>query len=276
MPLKSHLRMIGLAVLAAVGFWSLASIVVRAQDPDPGQIELGARLFVENCAVCHGDNGQGRVGATLAKNWPSIRPDLTIRTTIENGISGSPMPAWGQVNGGPLSAAEMEALVAYILSWETGGPRDIPATPTYAPRPEITPLPDVSGDPNRGAELFDQNCAVCHGANGEGRIGATLAKNFSSIRPDLTVKTTIANGVQGSAMPAWSQANGGPLSEQNLDDLTVFILTLPDSQAAQEQPTAQSPKAQSVLSGWGGVIVGVALLAIIVAIILGMQRRKSE
>lgn len=265
----SRLRMIGLAVLAALGLWSLASIVVRAQDPDPVQIELGARLFMENCAVCHGDNGQGRVGATLAKNWPSIRPDLTIRTTIENGISGSPMPAWGQVNGGPLSAAEVDALVAYILSWETGGPRDIPATPTYAPRPAITPLSDVSGDPNRGAELFDQNCAVCHGANGEGRIGATLAKNFPSIRPDLTVKTIIANGVQGSAMPAWSQANGGPLSEQNLDDLTVFILTLPAIEVAQEQPAVQPAPAQSWLSGWGGVIVGVALLAIIVAIVLG-------
>jgi cytochrome c oxidase cbb3-type subunit 3 len=276
MPTLSRLRTLSLAVLVALGFWLLASSAVQAQEPDPEQIELGARLYAENCAVCHGDDGQGRVGATLAKNWPSIRPDATIRTTIENGISGSPMPPWGQSNGGPLSPAEVDALVAYILTWETGAPRIIPATPTYVPRPQLTPPPDVSGDPNHGADLYDQNCAVCHGSNGEGRVGATLAKNFPSIRPDLTVSTTIANGVQGSAMPAWSQANGGPLSEGDIDDLTVFILTLPSTEAPQELPAEEPESALSWLSGWGGVLVAVLLLGIIVAAALLAQRRKAE
>lgn len=276
MPQMSRLRVIGLAVLAAVSFWSLASFVAYAQDPDPAQVELGARLYAENCAVCHGDDGQGRVGATLAKNWPSIRPDVTIRTTIENGIPGGPMLAWGQGNGGPLSQAEVDALVAYILTWETGGPRSIPPTPTYAPRPRLTPPPDVSGDPNRGAVLFDQNCAVCHGTNGEGRVGAVLAKNFPSIRPDLTVRQTIASGVQGSAMPAWSQANGGPLSDGDINDLTVFILTLPDTEAPQEQPAAGQETALSWLSGWGGVLLALVLVGIIIAVALLAQRRKPE
>jgi mono/diheme cytochrome c family protein len=69
--------------------------------------------------MCHGLNGEGRIGATLAKDWPSIRPDLAIKATIERGIQGSPMPAWGQANGGPLSDEEINNLVAYILTWST-------------------------------------------------------------------------------------------------------------------------------------------------------------
>jgi len=57
------------------------------------------------------------VGATLAKAWPSIRPDLRVRETIENGVPGSPMPAWSQQKGGPLSDQDMNDVVAFILSW---------------------------------------------------------------------------------------------------------------------------------------------------------------
>ena len=58
----------------------------RPDSAEPDPQELGAQLFAENCAVCHGADGQGRVGATLAKDWPSIRPDLTVKSIIETGV----------------------------------------------------------------------------------------------------------------------------------------------------------------------------------------------
>ena len=251
-----------------------AANIARAQSDE--QFELGARLYAKNCEVCHGPNGEGRVGATLAKNWPSIRPDLTVKTIIENGVPGSVMPAWGRVNGGPLSDAEIEALMVFILSWQTGGaPTFVPAM-TATSRPPITPVAFVQGDPNQGAVLFDQNCAVCHGLEGEGRIGATLAKNWPSIRPDLAVKTTIENGVSGSVMPAWSQVNGGPLNESQIDDLVAYILTLgkinPDIQSS---PTviASGGRGPSPFSGWLGVLLLVILLGVILIIAWLIQRR---
>ena len=83
-------RNIGVALLLTLVLLAAASIVARAEEPaqDP-TTELGARLYGENCAVCHGPEGQGRVGATLAKDWPSIRPDLTVKTIIANGVPGS-------------------------------------------------------------------------------------------------------------------------------------------------------------------------------------------
>lgn len=275
MPTSKHLRLVGLALLTIFAFLWLGARTVRAQDQT--QIEHGARLYAENCAVCHGENGEGRVGATLAQNWPSIRPDLRIRETVENGILGSPMIAWSQANGGPLSGEEIDALVTYILTWETGGPRYIAPTPTFAPRVLITAIPNVEGDPNRGALLFEQNCVVCHGTSGEGRVGAALAKSFASVRPDLAVKNTVSNGVSGSPMPAWSQAKGGPFSDQDVNDVTAFVLTLADSPVVVQPAVTPEPVFQPTwLSGWGGVILGALLFGLIVGFALWYQSRDSK
>ena len=196
-----------------------------AQECTQEQLDQGGKLYAENCSVCHGADGQGRVGATLAKDWPSIRPDLRVQTVIENGVSGSPMPAWSQAKGGPFNDEEIDSLVCYILSWQSGAPPAIYPTPTAMQRPVITPPPGVTGDPNAGANTYDLNCAMCHGLNGAGRVGATLAKDWPSIRPDLAIKSTIERGIQGSAMPAWSQAYGGPLAEEEINNLVAYILT---------------------------------------------------
>ena len=117
---------------------------------------------------------------------------------------------------------------------------------------------------------------MCHGLEGEGRIGATLAKNWPSARPDLAVKTTIENGVSGSVMPAWSQANGGPLNESQIDDLVAYILTLgkanPDVQSSPTVVTAGS-SGPSPFAGWLGVLLFVILLAVILIIAWLIQRR---
>jgi mono/diheme cytochrome c family protein len=251
-----------------------ATISVSAQQTDDPQLLLGAEIYAENCAICHGINGEGRVGATLAKNWPSIRPDLATSATIANGVAGTAMPAWSQANGGPLTEEEIDAVVAYILSWQTGGAPRITPGATATSRPLISPFPDIEGDPNRGAILFDQNCAVCHGPNGEGRIGATLTKNWSSIRPDLAISSTIARGVPGTAMPAWSQEHGGPLTEGDIDDIVAFVMTL--SAPSVGLTATPAPQRVSPLIGWGGVILTIFLFVLIIGVALALQRSTTK
>ena len=274
MPARNRTHFLRLAVWIVLALLAFGRTAGYAQTPEGGDAELGARLYAENCAVCHGATGEGRVGATLAKDWPSIRPDLTVRTTIANGIPGSPMPPWSQENGGPLAEAEIDALTAYILSWQTGGPRPIATLPVTT-RAAISPMPDVEGDPNHGAALYDQNCAVCHGENLEGRVGATLARNWPSIRPDLGIKNTIANGIQGTPMVAFSQANGGPLSEMEINDLVSFIVSRSGTapQAPEAAPAA-APAAPGFFSGWGGVLLAVVGFILLVGIALVAQTRR--
>jgi cytochrome c oxidase cbb3-type subunit 3 len=273
MPGLRLIRSAGWVLLLCAAILAVGYSHGRAQSGDAAQLEEGARLYAENCAVCHGPDGQGRVGATLAKDWPSIRPDLTIRATIETGIANSPMPAWGQANGGPLSEAQIESLVAYILTWGNNGPLQPLPTISYAPRPALTPPPNVQGDPNNGGVLFDQNCAVCHGANGEGRVGATLAKSWASVRPDLSIKNTISAGIENSPMPAWGQANGGPLAEAEINDLVSFILTLPVVQSGAASPTAV-PTA-GPFPGWPAALLALLAFILIVAAALWLQARSK-
>lgn len=272
--LKNSPRFMSVVLLAA-SLLAFAWLNASAQSSGDAQIVEGANLYAQNCAVCHGPNGEGRAGATLAKDWPSIRPDLTVKTIIENGVPGSVMPAWSQANGGPFSPEQIEALVLYILSWQTGGVEMITPAPTATRRPDITPIPDVEGDPNHGAVLYDQNCQMCHGPNGEGRVGAALAKNWPGIRPDLSIKTTITDGIPGSQMPAWIQSNGGPLSEAEINDLVAFILSLP-SASTPTSPETQVGEELGWLSGWAGVILFVLLLAIILAAAWLLQRKPSS
>jgi mono/diheme cytochrome c family protein len=151
------------------------------------------------------------------------------------------MPAWSQENGGPLSEAEVDAITEYILSWRADGPEFIFPTPTPITHEPIEAPPGVIGDPNRGVLLFDQNCVVCHGQDGQGRIGATIAKNWPSVRPDLRVKSTIERGVTGTAMPGWSQEFGGPLSDEDIDDLVAYLLTLSPQPGAPPSSPIPSP-----------------------------------
>ncbi len=267
-------RIVGLVLLVTLSLLTVGVWAAGAQTPTEGQLELGARLFAENCAVCHGLEGQGRVGAELAKNWPSVRPDLTVKNIIINGVPGSRMPAWGEAKGGPLNTEQVEALTAYILSWQTGGAANIIILPTPTPLPPVTPVPNVVGDTTRGAALFQQNCIMCHGEGGQGKIGKTLAKSWAGVRPDLAIQNTIQNGIPNTSMPAWGQANGGPLSDQDANDLTAYILAMPkvtQIQAPTEPP--ERPKL-SWLSGWGGILVFVILLAVVLAFAYYIQRKR--
>jgi cytochrome c oxidase cbb3-type subunit 3 len=255
------------AILFTLGLFSSAS---AQEGEDRELLEQGAQIYAENCAVCHGEDGQGRVGATLAKDWPSIRPDLRIQETIERGVAGSFMPAWGEALGGPLDQQEIEAVTRYILSWETGQPRIIFPTPTIDTRVRITPPPGVTGDPNNGARLFATNCAVCHGPDGQGRVGANLSQDWPSIRPDLRVKSVIENGVEGSVMPAWSMANGGPLDDQEIDDIVAYILTLPSSEFTPED---QEPPA-GPFTGWLAWVLFIGAFILIIAAIAYYSRQR--
>lgn len=258
-------------VIAVAGALTLATIAVAQGDP----IQQGAVLYAENCAVCHGAQGEGRVGARL-QDFPSINPKAFVKATVADGVPGSRMPAWSRARGGPLSEAEIDAIAAFIATWTTG---DITPVPTEPPRP-VTPLPTVAGvagDPTRGAQVFQQNCAVCHGAKGEGRVGANLARPFASVFPAALVKQAVTEGVRGSTMPAWAKANGGPLTEQQVDDVTAFVVSMQKTTAPTfiEPTPTPTPALSGTLTTL--IVLFVLVISIVVMAILSAQgaRRSS-
>jgi mono/diheme cytochrome c family protein len=88
----------------------------------------------------------------------------------------------------------------------------------------------------RGGFLFARNCSSCHGLTGKGPLERTALPgaplNVEENRPtapgdlaarQLRFEYTIACGRVGTLMPAWSQAQGGPLNDFQIDQLVTLI-----------------------------------------------------
>lgn len=91
--------------------------------------------------------------------------------------------------------------------------------------------------------VFKGDCASCHVDKGKGKFGAELyaascgichdAEHRAAMVPDLKVPKTkrdvafwqkwIMEGKPGTMMPAFAQAYGGPLTQEQIDSLTVYL-----------------------------------------------------
>ena len=93
--------------------------------------ELGAHLYDQNCASCHGDEGRGgQTAPTLgAKEFLSSTTDDQMQLLISGGISGTDMSAWGLEFGGALTDEQVTQLVTYLRSLEKAIAKQIDNTP---------------------------------------------------------------------------------------------------------------------------------------------------
>jgi mono/diheme cytochrome c family protein len=74
--------------------------------------------------------------------------------------------------------------------------------------------------------LYQQNCAGCHGAQGSG--GAAVGLNsqvYLAIVDDATIRRVTAEGVPGTAMPAFAQSSGGMLTDEQINAIVTGIRT---------------------------------------------------
>jgi mono/diheme cytochrome c family protein len=138
------------------------------------------------------------------------------------------MSPFGNSYGGPLDDDQINAIVAYIRSWEANPPVELP--------PEISQnLLSLSG-----AEIYANICSQCHGPNGEEGVGLSLTDPaFQQRSSDADIYTSISEGHAGSSMIGWE----GILSPEQIDALVAFIRQMKSIQptAVEEelpQPTA--------------------------------------
>jgi len=254
-----------LGLFAVLALALLAAAPTQAQGGgDPAQ---GAELYLANCQVCHGQRGEGRAGATLAAVYGGINPDEFLRDTIARGIEGTFMPAWSEANGGPLTDSQIEDLAAYIESWGTTVEPPVPLPPR--PEQNIPPVAEVNGDPNVGYSIFEVNCAVCHGEDGTGRVGANLT-HFGGIEPGAFAISTISRGVEGSLMPPFGQANGGPLTANEINDVAAYVMTL-------QGGAVYVPAGEQVgrASAWPLILALVGMVVLVLTLGIAVNRREA-
>lgn len=180
---------------------------------DPKALAIGERLFLNNCAACHGSDAKGSKGFPnlTDTDWLHGGSPEKISETLHAGRNGM-MPPMAAAVGGP---EEVRQVANYVLSLSGSGHNSILA--------------------ELGKDKFKAACATCHGADGKGMqaLGA----------PNLTDKiwlqgwgeeaiVRMINNGKVNVMPA----QAGRLTEDQIKVLTAYVWGLSrPTQTAQAQ-----------------------------------------
>lgn len=206
------------------------------------QIARGQQLFAANCAVCHGNHGQGGVGLKLdiATNRPTSEAQATQRTeyltrTLTNGRPGTFMPAWAIANGGPLNDEQIGALVAMIeygnwdqtqqvvdayqahngtppppsLAVNTGGIGGNPALATNGPIPSGVQNPTApASSAAAGTTPAGSSAPPAGGTPAAGGNGAAATSTINADEKDYAI--SLSSSTAKAGMVTFNIKNSGP------------------------------------------------------------------
>jgi mono/diheme cytochrome c family protein len=219
----------------------------------------GHRLFVLNCASCHGNSVQ----------FDGSRDEL--RAIIEQGGGHLTMPAMG----GVLSESAIAALASYVVEpatapteaaglYETncavchfaqipssesldaatevivtgGSHQTMPIWGEILTIDQLEALTDYAYEAAKGSpavaglELYREYCSVCHGDFGEGginpanpaiTIGPISTEQYLVTRDDVTIRAIINRGQPDSGMSPFGLAFGGPLDEEEVGAIVAYV-----------------------------------------------------
>ena len=182
----------------------------QALAGDSQAMGIGERLFMNNCAQCHGSDARGSKGfPNLADNdWLYGGAPEQISETIHKGRDGI-MPPMAAAVG---SASDVRDVANYVLSL-SGSPNDTQRA-------------------SRGKSKFTA-CAACHGLDGKG--------NQAMGAPNLTDQiwlhgwgeqaiVSIINNGRSNHMPAQQ----GKLTDQQIQVLTAYVWGLSNKGVAAQ------------------------------------------
>lgn len=202
--------------------------------PPPADYEFGAHIYIQRCALCHGNNGLGEgLLPLLMGDYVDTRlfgddgvPDrATVRQQIELGgilpEINDMMPPWRK----ELSAAELDAVTDFVILLAND---KVTARKLIRKSSEAIP-PSIKV----GRATFNGRCALCHGKSGEGdgKLANFITNpppfNLTLSRlPDAMLQDIITKGGEGVGrsiqMPAW----GDELNSFELNSLMQYLKTL--------------------------------------------------
>jgi len=174
---------------------------------DPQAMAIGDRLFMNNCAQCHGSDARGSKGfPNLTDNdWLHGGSHAKIQETLLNGRIGN-MPPMAAAIGTP---EDVRNLAQYVLS--------------------LSNSPHDSLKASLGKSKFGA-CAACHGGDGKGNqaLGAPNLTDDIWLHGwgENTIVSMVTNG-KVNQMPA----QAGKLTEAQLHVLASYVWGLSNNPA---------------------------------------------
>ncbi|MCO4236588.1 cytochrome bc1 complex diheme cytochrome c subunit [Pseudarthrobacter raffinosi] len=243
-----------MGLLVTGGLYAVATTVNEAKASTSGytanDVEEGGKLFVANCATCHG------MGASGTANGPSLVGVGAASVDFQVGTGRMPMQMNGpqaQKKPAQFNDEQTRQLSGYVASLGAG-----PAIPEEG-------LLDEKGDAAAGGELFRVNCAMCHNAAAAG--GALTRGKFAPALADVSGKHIYEAMVTGPQnMPVFSDTNVTPEGKR---DVVTFLKQI----EANGSPGGADLGALGPVSE--GLFVWIAGLGVIIAFTIWLTSRTS-
>ncbi|MFM7014294.1 MAG: c-type cytochrome, partial [Actinomycetota bacterium] len=207
---------IAAGLLFSGGGYAMATGIVEsnvAPQYTAEQIAEGKKLFLANCASCHGLNSEG------TKSGPSLIGVGAASVDFQVGTGRMPGQASGpQLQKKPVqfTEAQIELMAAYVASLAPG-----PAIPDAQ-------YLEATGDASHGGELFRINCAMCHNAVGAG--GALTEGKYAPALEGVTAKHVYEAMVTGPQnMPVFNDSN---LTPEDKQDIITYLAQIEENPSA--------------------------------------------
>ncbi|WP_028278695.1 cytochrome c [Arthrobacter sp. H5] len=245
-----------MGLLVTGGIYAVASTANEAQAQtavSASDVEEGEKLFVANCATCHG------MGASGTEDGPSLVGVGAASVDFQVGTGRMPLQMQGpqaQVKPPQFTDEQTRQMAAYVASLGAG-----PAIPGE----EVLDTTGEGVDPANGGELFRVNCAMCHNAAAAG--GALTRGKFAPGLEGVSAKHTYEAMVTGPQnMPVFNDANITPEEKQ---DIIAFLEVIDE----QGSPGGADLGALGPVSE--GLFIWVAGLGVIIAFTVWLTSRSS-
>ncbi|HEX3050904.1 MAG TPA: c-type cytochrome [Aggregatilineaceae bacterium] len=236
-----------LIILAALWLVPLVAAQGGEGNEEGASAIEGAALYAEFCQMCHGPQGEAVASGPAFSVEIQYNPDTTRDQIASGGDSrkddGVAMAPYAQAHGGILSENQIDDVMAYIETWETGNTPELPEPNLHA---GVSEVPNYFGDPEAGAVVYAKNCNGCHGREGNGRV----PPYFPPFEFKEDVIALLRTGTDSPYMPAFAESSGGPLDDQELQDLETYMASWPPDEEKQDK----APEGVSTLV----IIMGIA------------------
>jgi cytochrome c oxidase cbb3-type subunit III len=186
----------------------------------PNEVLQFDPLYAQNCAACHGAEGQGGAAIALANPvYLGIVDEKAIRKVIADGVHGTSMPAFAQSSGGMLTDKQIDVISSEILSrWSRPGILNGSNPPSYAPK--------AAGNAQQGEVVYGTYCKSCHGPEGQGgpKGSAITNDSFLALVSDQGLRTIVIVGRPELGAPDWrGDVPGRPMSDQEVTDVVAWL-----------------------------------------------------
>lgn len=211
----------------------------------PSEVTDFDKLYSENCAACHGANGQNGPALDLANpEYQALIDDATLHKWISGGMPGTEMPAFAQSAGGMLTDVQVDAIIAGMRKrWLQPGVFAGPTPPPYAQM--------QAGEAHSGEQTYQSRCAACHAPSPQ----QITSRDYLAVVGDQALRSIIIAGRPDIGQPDWShlgprEKSGIPLSTQDVDNVVAYLASLRDpGSAVQSADNAPKQPAPATLNG---------------------------